>query len=73
MCSRDPLSVQAVEIRPICKEGQSKLGPIVAVPCIVKTQSGIVREDKIIVQFRDIAGKSSCVVHGPYGLSRELE
>jgi hypothetical protein len=64
---------QVVEIRPICKQGRSRLGPIVAVSCVVKTQSGIVREDKMIVQFRGIEDQSSCVVHGPYGMSRELE
>ncbi|MCX5644676.1 MAG: hypothetical protein NTZ17_08310 [Phycisphaerae bacterium] len=64
---------QPVEIRPICKQGQSKLGPLVVVPCLIKTQSGTVREDKMIVQFRTIDGKSSCVVPGPYGLPREIE
>jgi len=65
--------VEIVKIGPICKEGYSKLGPIVAVPCIVKTKGGIVGEDKMIVQFRNIGGKPSCVLHGPYGLSREIE
>lgn len=27
-------------------------------------------EDKMIVQFRNFAGKSSCVVHSPYGFSQ---
>jgi len=25
------------------------------------------------VQFRNIGGQSSCVVHGPYGLPHEIE
>jgi hypothetical protein len=31
------------------------------------------REDKIIIQFRNISGASSCVVYGPYGQPREIE
>jgi len=65
--------VEIVEIGHICKEGFSKLGPIVAVPCIVKTKGGIVAEDKMIVQFRNIGGRASCVLQGPYGLLREIE
>jgi hypothetical protein len=65
--------VEIVKIGSICKEGYSKLGPIVAVPCVVKTKGGTMREDKMVVQFRSIGGKTSCVFHGPYGLSREIE
>lgn len=65
--------VEIVEIGSICKEGRSKLGPIVAVPCIVRTKGGTMREDKVIVQFRNIGGKPSCVFQGPYGLPREIE
>jgi hypothetical protein len=65
--------VEIVKIGPICKEGYSKLGLIVAVPCVVKTKGGMIGEDKMIVQFRNIGGKFSCVLHGPYGLSREIE
>jgi hypothetical protein len=65
--------VQVVEIRPICKQGNSRIGPLVAVPVIIRTQSGIMREDKIIIQFRNISGASSCVVYGPYGQPREIE
>ncbi|MBN1392786.1 MAG: hypothetical protein JW947_08300 [Sedimentisphaerales bacterium] len=65
--------VELVKIDPICKEGFTRLGPIVAVPCIVKTKAGTMREEKMVVQFRNIGGKPSCVLHGPYGLSREIE
>lgn len=65
--------VEVVKIGSICKEGHSDLGPIVAVPCVVKTRAGTMRQDKVIVQFRNIGGKSSCVFHGPYGLPREIE
>jgi hypothetical protein len=73
--SREPNErvVEVVKIGSICKEGYSKLGPIVAVPCVVKTEAGTMREDKMIVQFRNIGGKPSCVLHGPYGLPREIE
>jgi len=70
---QDDSVVEVVKIGQICKEGHSKLGPIVAVPVIVKYKDGTKVEDKIIVQFREFAGKSSCVVHGPYGLPREIE
>ena len=73
--NKDPelRTAEVVEIGPIFKEGYSKIGPIVAVPCIVRTRGGTLREDKMIVQFRNIGGKSSCVFHGPYGLPREIE
>ncbi len=64
---------EIVEIRPICKEGHTKLGPIVVVPWILKSKNGSMREDKQIIQFRDFGGRISCVIHGPYGLPRELE
>ena len=65
--------VEIVKIGSICKEGHSKLGPIVVVPCIVRTEIGTIREDKMIVQFRNIGGRPSCVFHGPYGMPREIE
>lgn len=64
---------EIVEIRPICKEGHTKLGPVVVVPWILKSRNGTMREDKQIIQFREINGKPSCVIHGPYGLPREIE
>ncbi len=64
---------EIVEIHPICKEGHTILGSIVAVPVIVKCKNGIMMEEKMIVQFREIAGKSSCVVNGPYGIPQEIE
>jgi hypothetical protein len=64
---------EIVEIRPICKEGHTKLGPVVVVPWILKSRNGAMREDKQIIQFREIKGQPSCVIHGPYGLPREIE
>jgi hypothetical protein len=73
--SKDPelRTAEIVEIGPIFKEGYSKIGLIVAVPCVVRTRGGILREDKMIVQFRNIGGRPSCVLHGPYGMPREIE
>lgn len=65
--------VEIVKIGQICKTGHSKIGPIVAVPTVVKRKDGTKVEDKMIIQFRQIGGKASCVVHGGYGISREIE
>jgi len=70
---KDDRLVEIVKIGQICKTGHSKLGPIVAVPTIVKRKNGTKVEEKMIIQFRQIGGKASCVVHGPYGISREIE
>lgn len=65
--------VEILKIGPISKTGQSSLGPIAAVPITVRLKNGKKAEQQIIVQFRQLAGQSSCVVHGPYGLPREIE
>ena len=65
--------VEVLEIRPISKTGHSALGTIAAVPTIVKLHNGRKAEVKMIVQLRNVGGQSSCVVHGPYGLPREIE
>jgi len=70
---RDDRIVEIVEVGPICRTGQTKLGPIVAVPTTVRLKNGKKVEEKMIVQFRSLGGQSSCVVHGPYGLPREIE
>jgi hypothetical protein len=64
---------EILEIGEICKMGHSKLGPIAAVPTVFRLKNGKKVEQKMIVQFRQIGGQSSCVIHGPYGLPRELE
>ncbi len=65
--------VEFVNVGQILKTGHTKIGPIVAVPTILKLKNGKKIEEKMIIQFRRIGGKSSCVVHGPYGLPREIE
>jgi len=70
---QDDRAVELIKIGQICKMGSSKLGAIAAVPVISKHKDGIKAEDKMIVQFRQVGGKSSCVIYGPYGFTRELE
>lgn len=65
--------VEVTHIGKISKTGQTKLGPIAAVPVEIRKKDGTKYEEKMIIQFRQIGGKASCVVHGPYGNSREIE
>jgi len=65
--------VEILKIGPISETGHSKLGPIVALPIAVQRQDGLRAEQRVIVQFRTLGGVSSCVVHGPYGLAREIK
>ncbi|MDT8300113.1 MAG: hypothetical protein RQ760_01435 [Sedimentisphaerales bacterium] len=65
--------VEVVKIGQIFKTGDSKIGQIVALPVVFKRVDGSIVEQNMIVQFRQLGGESSCVVHGPYGLPRELE
>lgn len=64
---------EVVEIGTVCREGSSRLGPFVVVPAHLKTKDGRVWEEKQIVQFRQIDGKESCVVYGPYGILSEVK
>jgi hypothetical protein len=65
--------VEIVKIGQIRRTGHSPLGSIAAVPAVVKLKNGKKIEEQMIVQFRQFGGESSCVVHGPYGLPREIE
>lgn len=69
----DNATIEILEIGGISKEGVSLLGPLVTVPVTTKRQDGTVWQDKIIIQFRETNGKSSCVVHGPQGLPVQLQ
>ena len=64
---------EILEIGKIFKTGHSKLGPIAAIPAVVRLQDGRKVEENMIVQFRELGGKSSCVVPGPYGVPREID
>jgi hypothetical protein len=70
---KDDRIVEVLEIGPISRTGRSALGPIAAVPTIVRLKNGKKAELKMIVQFRQLGDTPSCVVHGPYGLPREVE
>ena len=65
--------VEIVSIGQIFKMGHTKIGPIAAVPVVFKRRNGTKYEEKMVVQFRQLDGKPSCVVHGPYGHSREIK
>jgi len=70
---KDDRIVAILEIGPISKTGRSPLGPIAAVPVVVKLKNGKKAQEQIIVQFRQFGDRASCVVHGPYGLPREID
>jgi hypothetical protein len=65
--------VEILEIGKISKTGRSPLGPIAAVPTTVRLNNGKKARQQMIVQFRQFGNTTSCVVHGPYGLPREIE
>lgn len=65
--------VEILEIGQISKTGHSALGPIAAIPTTVRLKNGKKVEEKMIVQFRQFGDTTSSVVHGPYGLPREVE
>jgi hypothetical protein len=70
---KDDRVTEVLHIGKIFKTGRSKLGPLAAISAVLRLQDGRKVEEKMIVQFREIGGKPSCVVHGPYGLPREIE
>ena len=65
--------VEIVKIGQICKTGESRLGPLVVIPVVLRRADGTRAEEKMIVQFRQLGDKSSCVIHGPYGVPRDIE
>ena len=64
---------ELVSIGEISKRGQTKLGSIVSVPVVYKRKDGIKIKDQMIIQFRNFSDKPSCVVHGPYGISQQVD
>lgn len=65
--------VEIVNLGQICKTGESKLGLLVVIPAVLRHADGTKAEEKMIVQFRQLGDKSSCIVYGPYGVSRDIE
>jgi len=70
---KDDRIVEILEIGPVGRTGQSPLGPIAAVPTTLRLKNGKKVRQQMIVQFRQRGDTASCVVHGPYGLPREVE
>jgi hypothetical protein len=68
----DSQIIEILDVGQISKTGNSKLGPLAAAAVIVKHKDGTKTEEKMIVQFRDIEGKASCVVY-PYSFPRDIE
>ncbi len=64
---------QIVQIGPPTKTGESPLGELIVMPALLRRGDNTKVEEKIIVQFRSIEDKPSCVVYGPYGVSRDIE
>jgi hypothetical protein len=64
---------EVVSIGAISREGYNRLGPFVVVPTRLKTRDGRLWDEKQIVQFRQIVGRDSCVVYGPYGMLSEVK
>jgi hypothetical protein len=64
---------ELLQIGSIEKEGQSKLGPLALVTSRVRCRDGKVREIKVVVQFRQTEAGASCVIHGNYGYSVEIQ
>lgn len=69
---KDDRIVEILEVGQVVRTGRSVLGPIVAIPTTVRLENGKKVEEKMIVQFRQFGDALSCVVHGPYGLPREI-
>jgi hypothetical protein len=65
--------VEVLEIGAISRTERSPLGLIAAVPTTVRLKNGMKAEQQMVVQFRQFAGKSFCVVDGSYGLPREID
>jgi hypothetical protein len=65
--------VEVVKIEQVTKTGESELGPLAVVPAVLRHADGTKSEEKMIVQFRRLGGTASCVVYGPYGVSRQIE
>ena len=65
--------VHDVFVGGIERTGRSRLGPLALVPCWFRYQGGIVREVWMVVQFRESAQGTSCVVYGPHGYALNLK
>jgi hypothetical protein len=64
---------EIVRIGPAGKTGESPLGELIVMRALLQRSDNTKVEEKMIVQFRTIEGQPSCVVYGPYGMSRVIE
>jgi hypothetical protein len=69
--TNDNPPVELVEIKELGVEYGCAIGEIL--PCIVRHQDGTLREYKMIIKFRQIEGRTSCIVEGHYGMSQEVQ
>jgi hypothetical protein len=64
--------LELLEVGQIVHETTSDLGPVVVVPSIISCKDGKMRELKMIIIFRQIEGKASCVIYANSGNAREI-
>jgi len=64
---------EIVQMGPVSYRGQTKLGPFVVVPCTIRHQDDSLWQENMIVQFRGSGPNMTGVIHGPYGLSVQVE
>jgi hypothetical protein len=64
---------KVIQAGPVSYRGHTSLGPFVVVPCTIRHQDDSLWHENMIVQFRGSGPDMSCVIHGPYGLSVQIE
>lgn len=62
--------VEIIEVGPGVQEPDCGMGPVV--PCRVMMKDGATVVFRLVVKFREIDGKASCVIAGTFGKPREL-
>lgn len=70
-CFGDSLPSEFLESGKLYIENNCGLGEIL--PCILMFEDGRKKEINIIIRFRNIGGKSSCVIAGHYGYPVEID
>jgi hypothetical protein len=64
---------KVLKIGPISRESVSPLGPVVVIPVTTQCKDGTIWRVNTIIQFRNINGQRSCVVHGPHGQPVQIQ
>jgi hypothetical protein len=65
--------VKLLKIGGIERTGSSKLGPLALIPSWVRAKDGTVTEVWMIVQFRETAQGTSCVIYGAHGYALNVK